>query len=48
MLKKAYSALIKIMPAFALIIGIASMNSACNSFYHQPKAPAAMEKYKKF
>lgn len=40
--------MIRIMPAFALIIGIASMNSACHTIYHQPKAPAAMEKYKKF
>lgn len=48
MFKKIYTAALKIMPAFALIMGIVAMNSACNTLYHQPKAPAAMEKYKKF
>lgn len=33
--------------AFALTIGIASVNSACYAIYHQPKVPEAMNAYKK-
>lgn len=35
------------LSALALIIGAASMNSACLVFYHQPKVPAAMNRFKK-
>ena len=32
--------------AFALIVGIATANSACEIIWHQPKEPAAMVKFK--
>lgn len=32
--------------ALALIIGISTSNSACFIVYHQPKEPAAMNKFK--
>lgn len=30
----------------ALIIGISNSNSACGMIFHQPKEPAAMNKFK--
>lgn len=35
------------LSALALIIGAASVNSACFTFYHQPKVPAAMDRFKR-
>ncbi len=35
------------LSALALIVGTASVNSACILYYHQPKVPAAMNQYKK-
>ncbi len=35
------------LSALALIIGAASMDSACLVFYHQPKVPEAMNRFKK-
>ena len=35
------------LSALALIIGAASMNSACLVFYHQPKVPAVMNRFKR-
>ena len=32
--------------AFALIVGIATANSACEIIWHQPKEPSAMDKFK--
>ncbi len=37
----------KAVSALALMIGVASVNSACLAFYHQPKMPEAMNSYKK-
>ena len=31
----------------AIIVGIASVNSACMLWFHQPKVPQSMEKYKR-
>lgn len=36
-----------VLAAFALTIGVASVNSACYLVYHQPKVPEAMDAYKK-
>lgn len=35
------------LSALALIVGTASVNSACYVFYHQPKVPTAMNRFKK-
>ena len=48
MFKKICFSMARILPAIALFIGVISVNSACNTVFHQEKAPAAMEKYKKF
>lgn len=32
--------------ALALIVGISTANSACTILWHQPKEPAAMNKFK--
>ena len=32
--------------AFALSVGIATANSACEIIWHQPKEPSAMDKFK--
>lgn len=48
---KTLSLLIKkyagVFAAFALTVGIASVNSACYAIFHQPKVPEAMDAYKK-
>lgn len=36
-----------VLAAFALTIGVASVNSACYLIFHQPKVPEAMNAYKK-
>ena len=33
--------------ALALVLGVASTNAACFSFFHQPKVPLGMEKFVK-
>ena len=35
------------LSALALFIGAASVNQACLIFYHQPKVPVAMERFKR-
>lgn len=37
----------RVLAAFALTLGVASVNSACYLIYHQPKVPEAMNAYKK-
>ncbi len=32
--------------ALALIVGISTSNSACSILWHQPKEPAAMNRFK--
>ncbi len=32
--------------ALALVVGISASNSACSILWHQPKEPAAMDKFK--
>ena len=32
--------------ALALVVGITTSNSACAILWHQPKEPAAMDKFK--
>ncbi|MBO5020478.1 MAG: cyclic lactone autoinducer peptide [Clostridia bacterium] len=49
-MKKFKSFLLKYgttLSALALILGTVSANSACFAFYHQPKVPASMDRYKK-
>lgn len=36
-----------LLAAFALTIGVASVNSACFIIYHQPKVPESMNAFKK-
>ncbi|MHB8963650.1 MAG: cyclic lactone autoinducer peptide [Saccharofermentanales bacterium] len=36
-----------IFSSIALIIGIASMNTVCIWWYHQPKVPEGMSRFKK-
>lgn len=36
-----------VFAAFALTIGVASVNSACYIIFHQPRVPEAMNAYKK-
>lgn len=36
----------KLLPALALIAGIASLNSACFTIYHQPEVPSALDSYR--
>ncbi len=36
-----------VLSALALIIGVSTVDSACVIFYHQPKVPAAMNRFKK-
>lgn len=50
MMKKFKSFALKygsVLSALALFIGAASVNQACLIFYHQPKVPAAMERFKR-
>lgn len=35
------------LSALALFVAVSSVNSACYIFYHQPKVPAAMNRFKK-
>lgn len=35
------------LSALALFVAASSVNSACYIFYHQPKVPAAMDRFKK-
>ena len=35
------------LSALALFMGVSSVNSACFTFYHQPKVPEAMNRFKK-
>lgn len=42
--------LVKVAPLFAslaLLVGIATANAPCFILYHQPKMPAAMDKFVK-
>ena len=36
-----------LIASLALFLGIASSQAACASWYHQPKIPHAMERFKK-
>ena len=36
-----------VLAAFALTIGVSSVNSACYLAFHQPKVPEAMNAFKK-
>jgi len=42
-LRKAMS----VLPAIALFIGVASLNSACLTLYHQPETPSELDEYRK-
>ncbi|NLC20174.1 MAG: cyclic lactone autoinducer peptide [Clostridiales bacterium] len=47
MKKQIVSKLSKPIASMALRMGKATVNSACFGWYHQPKVPTSMEKYKK-
>jgi len=47
MKKQIISKLSKPIVSVALHMGKATVNSACFGWYHQPKVPASMEKYRK-
>lgn len=36
----------KILPALALFVSIASVNSACYTLFHQPEVPSALDSYR--
>lgn len=46
-MKKLVSKVSKPIASAALRMGKATVNSACFCWYHQPKVPTSMEKYKK-
>ncbi len=46
-MKKYLRQLGSLLAAAALFVGITSVNSPSAIFYHQPKVPEAMSKYKK-
>ena len=46
MTKKFSANFAKIFAAAALLIGAVSVNSACYCWYHQPKVPEGMQKFK--
>lgn len=46
-MKKLIAKLSAILPALALLIGVMSANSACVTFFHQPKTPDAMDAYRR-
>lgn len=35
------------LASLALILGVSSLDSACVIWYHQPKIPQSMDKYRK-
>lgn len=35
-----------ILPAIALVLGIASVSGACSHWFHQPRVPEQMKKFK--
>ena len=49
-MKKLKSSLVKWsglgVSALALVVGVASANSACLFWFHQPKVPQGMDKFK--
>jgi len=36
-----------LLAAFALMVGVASTSAICIIFYHQPKVPSGMSKFKR-
>lgn len=46
-MKKILTKLASLLPALAMIAGIASLNSACSLIYHQPEVPSSLDKYRK-
>jgi len=46
-IKKVTFKLGGILASLALILGVASTQAVCMSWYHQPKVPQGMAKYKK-
>ncbi len=36
-----------VLPAFALAIGVMSVNSACYTYFHQPETPDEMNAYRR-
>ncbi len=46
-MKKILTKLASILPALAMIVGVASLNSACSLTYHQPEVPTSLDKYRK-
>ncbi len=45
LIKRAHKAG-SIIPAIALILGIASVSGACTHWFHQPRVPEQMKKFK--
>ncbi len=35
-----------ILPAMALVLGIASVSGACSYWFHQPRVPEQMKRFK--
>ncbi len=49
-MKKLFSKLsvANVMAAFALMVSVSTVNSACMFLFHQPEVPAELKKYRKF
>lgn len=46
-LRKIGLKLAVLIPALALFVGVACVNSACYTFFHQPETPTEMDAYRK-
>ena len=46
-MKKLFIKLQTILPAVALFLGVAALNSACVATYHQPEVPSSLDTYRK-
>ncbi len=46
-MKKILTKLAALIPTLAMIVGIASLNSACSLTYHQTEVPSSLDKYRK-
>lgn len=46
-MKKLMAKFQTILPAFALLLGVAALNSACVATYHQPEISSSLDEYRK-
>ena len=46
-LKKLSNKLWAYLPAFAMVVGVMALNSACGYTYHQPEISSSLDEYRK-